>query len=128
MKKTDRQPAICLDLKWSRLRIHRETLLLLGKPKYIEILVSPKNKGVIIRAATGGKNSHIVNSKQLEDKQCYELHSRDFFREIQKITNILDSSNSYRIKGGLNSEGTAACFSLNDATLLNPGKETSSYA
>lgn len=128
MKKTDRQPAICLDLKWSRLRIHRETLILLGKPKYIEILVSPKNKGVIIRVASDGKNSHLVNPKQLKDKQCYELHSREFFREIKKVTDMLDPSNSYRIKGSLNSEGNAAYFSIKDAVLLNPRKDTSSYA
>ena len=127
--KENRQPSICIDMKKGRVRIHKETLYMLGEPKYIEILVNPKKGGFIIRTSAGGKNSHTVELEKLvEIKQCYELYSRPFIREIRTLDDSLKTTRSYRISGYLNPERTAAFFSLDDATVIDNGKDAVLYA
>ena len=127
--RTERYPSICIDMKKGRMRIHKETLYLLGEPKYIEILVNPKKKGFIVRNSAGGKNSHSVElAKLIEVRQCYELYSRQFIREINTLSDSLKKTKSYRITGHLNLERNAAFFSLDDATVIDNGKDVALYA
>ena len=122
-------PSVCIDLKKHRLRIHKKTLSMLKNPKYIEILVNPKKKCFIVRAASDSKNAHHIMFDQLpKDKQYYELNSRTFINEIQNICNNLESFSSYRIIGHLNSDKNAACFSLDKAIVTSYGKDTTLYA
>ena len=96
----------------------------MNNPKYIELLVNPQKKCLIIRTALEGKTSHRVMIDRLNDnKQCYELYSHEFINEIQKVVNNLESFRSYRISGLMNAAKNAACFSLENATAINSGKE-----
>ena len=122
------KPAILLDMKWNRIRINKETLYLLGKPKYIEILVSPKNRGFIVRSAPDGKNSHAITTSHLTNKNGFELSSCAFIREIQNITDTVESPMSYRIHGTMNPEGNAAVFLIDDAVPLHRRKDDILYA
>ena len=45
------QPILCIDLKKSLIRIHRNTLRLLGDPDYIQLLINPATKMIAIKAA-----------------------------------------------------------------------------
>lgn len=126
---TGKKPSICIDLKKGRVRIHKDTLYLLGCPQYIELLVNPKNKGFIVRSADNGKNSHPVRLKKCgRDKKCYELYSRNFIREINRVADLMEKENSYRITGNLNTDRTAAFFCLDNASLIEAGKDTELYA
>lgn len=121
-------PSICIDLKKSRIRIHQKTLHLLSDPDYIEILVNPSSRCFIIRKATKRKNSHCTITNRLPGgKQCFELYSREFIQEIQTVTNGLKSFRSYKITGKINSERTAAVFSLDNALPVETGKENDLY-
>jgi YbbR domain-containing protein len=122
--KTEKRPSICIDLKKSRIRIHKETLRMLQNPDYIEILVNPKKKSFVIKTSSYRKNAHRVEMDRLTtDKHCYELYSREFMTEIQTVSKTLEHSKSYRITGTLNREKDAACFFLEQAVLIAPGKE-----
>lgn len=43
------QPILSIDLKKSLIRIHRNTLRLLGDPDYIQLLINPNSKAGVIQ-------------------------------------------------------------------------------
>lgn len=44
------QPILSIDLKKSLIRIHRNTLRLLGDPDYIQLMINPNSKMIAIKA------------------------------------------------------------------------------
>lgn len=129
IEKYDEYPSVCIDLKKNRVRIHRKTIHQMNDPEYIELLVNPVKGSFIIRTAPDRKNSHRVKvGRIIDDKKCYELYSREFIREIQKVDRNLKSFGSYRIDGCLSADRSAARFILQDAELIDSGKESDFYA
>ena len=127
--KNDEYPSVCIDLKKGRVRIHRKTIHKMMNPEYIELLVNPGKRCFIIRSAPDRKNSHRVKIGRIsDDKKSYELYSREFIREIQKVDSNLKSAESYRIYGRLSLDRTAVFFALKNAELINSGKESGFYA
>lgn len=128
-EKYDEYPSVCIDLKKGRVRIHRKTIHQMKNPEYIELLVNPVKRSFMIRTAPDRKNSHRVKvGRIIDDKKSYELYSREFIKEIQKVDSSLKSSESYRIYGRLNTDRSAACFALQNAELIKTGKEREFYA
>ena len=48
-RQTSLKPILCIDLKKNRIRIHKQTLRLLGNPEYIQLLVNPDIHMIAIR-------------------------------------------------------------------------------
>lgn len=125
----DEYPSVCIDLKKSRVRIHKKMIHQMNDPQYIELLVNPKKKCFIVRIAPERKTSHRIMIDMLAEKQqCCELYSREFIREIQKVGKNLRSLQSYRIIGRFSADRSAARFILKDAQLIETGKEDVLYA
>ena len=53
------QPILSIDLKKSLIRVHRNTLRLLGDPDYIQLLINPNAKMIAIKA--GDKHIKLEN-------------------------------------------------------------------
>lgn len=71
------QPILSIDLKKSLIRIHRNTLRLLGDPDYIQLLINPNSKMIAIKA--GDKRdylAHKVRKYRFETGYSYELYKR----------------------------------------------------
>ena len=46
------RPKITIDLKKNRIRVYRDTLHMISDPKYIQLLINPKAKKIIILGST----------------------------------------------------------------------------
>lgn len=105
--------SVSIDLKKSRIRIFKTTIHALGDPKYIQLLVNPKNKTVAIRSVekeTAGDQAHRV---RLVSRDSYEIYSTPFVSKLYEIVGGLDPQYSYRMVGEIVPSQKLAVFSLN---------------
>ena len=87
----------------------------IGDPAFIQLLVNPIIKGLIIRACdVKDKNAQKVQVYQMNSDYCYELYSTDLLQNMMIMTDEWEDSRSYRIYGTYNSSIDAAFFSLKD--------------
>ena len=90
-------PAITLDLKKQRIRIHNNTLHLLDDPSYIDLLVNPCQKILAVRAS---KSSFPFSHRIIYNtQQDHELYSKVLLRQLRILHPDLETHNSYRLYG-----------------------------
>ena len=113
-EQTQQQVTIAVDLKKYRIRIHRNTLALLGTPKYIQLLVSPSAKMMAIQGVdTRTRFTHRVNLSALRPDNSYEIYSSLFVSQLLALVTDLDAKCTYRLTGEIIAEENAAVFPLN---------------
>ena len=113
-EQTQQQVTIAVDLKKYRIRIHRNTLALLGTPKYIQLLVSPSAKMMAIQGVdTRTRFTHRVNLSALRPDNSYEIYSSLFVSQLLALVTDLDAKCTYRLTGEIITEENAAVFPLN---------------
>lgn len=113
-EQTQQQVTIAVDLKKYRIRIHRNTLALLGTPKYIQLLVSPSAKMMAIQGVdTRTRFIHRVNLSALRPDNSYEIYSSLFVSQLLALVTDLDAKCTYRLTGEIITEENAAVFPLN---------------
>lgn len=113
------QPIVCIDLKKNRIRVHKVTLHMIGDPDFIQLLVNPNSgmlaiKGTIPEDHLGLK----VHKELLTDGNCYEIHSKELMRTLQKVRSDWRSNCSYRIYGECNESSGIALFPMKDIVLM----------
>ena len=112
-EQTQQQVTIAVDLKKYRIRIHRNTLALLGTPKYIQLLVSPSAKMMAIQGVdTRTRFIHLVNLSALRPDNSYEIYSSLFVSQLLALVTDLDAKCTYRLTGEIITEENAAVFPL----------------
>ena len=63
---------LVIDTKKRRLRIYKQTLALLDNPEYIQLLVNPEKKMILLCPATSRQAScERIKWKQLNENQCF---------------------------------------------------------
>ena len=113
-EQTQQQVTIAVDLKKYRIRIHRNTLALLGTPKYIQLLVSPSAKMMAIQGVdTRTRFTHRVNLSALRPDNSYEIYSSLFVSQLLALVTDLDAKCTYRLTSEIITEENAAVFPLN---------------
>ncbi|MGM9936792.1 MAG: hypothetical protein ACI38A_05560 [Candidatus Ornithomonoglobus sp.] len=111
---------ISIDLKKNRIRIHKRILHLLGDPKYIQLLVNPRNKYVAIRGVEvtiPGDQTERINPPDMMSDCSYELYSRLFVKKLCQVAGNLEP-NTYRLVGGIIQSHNMAVFSLKTLTRI----------
>lgn len=112
-EQAQQQVTIAVDLKKYRIRIHRNTLALLGTPKYIQLLVSPSAKMMAIQGVdTRTRFTHRVNLSALRPDNSYEIYSSLFVSQLLALVTDLDAKCTYRLTGEIVAEENAAVFPL----------------
>ena len=112
---TSTSTSISIDLEEFRIRIHKQTIHLLGDPKYIQLLVNPLTMAVAIRPVEkelSGDQSHKVNMSLMNSDNSYEIYSRSFITRLCEVIGGLKDNCSYRLSGEVISSKAAAVFSL----------------
>lgn len=109
-------PYISIDPKKFRLRIHKQTLSILGIPDHIQLLIDPKQHKIAIQAIDKKtRTSHKIKFEELRSDSSYELYSTFFIRRIQEVAPWITSDFSYRFRGELHTDHSLVLFSLKDA-------------
>lgn len=94
------QPVICIDRKKNRIRIHKQTLHMLGDPEYIQLLVNPNCGMFALRGSFKGDHlAHRVRKYQISPDNCYEIYSKNLMNALVKVNSDLQEDQSYRLYG-----------------------------
>lgn len=111
---------ISIDLKKYRIRIHKDSLRLIGDPDYIQLLVNTETRQVAIRAverATAGSHAHKIARAKVSSDSC-EIYSRPFCGKLCSDFDCFHAGASYRLTGIVVPDQNAAVFSLSSAQLI----------
>ena len=118
------RPVLALDMKKNRIRVHRITLHLLGDPDYIQLLVNPDDKVVIIKKSKQEDRLSLhIRWKQLGEKQCCEFTSKSLLESIRSLQSDWVPDQTYKIYGNLYHNNALAAFPLNNSIVMNPPSE-----
>ena len=110
-------PAITLDLKKQRIRIHNNTLHLLDDPTYIDLLVNPDQKILAVRAS---KSSYPFSHKIIYNtQQDHELYSKVLLRQLRILHPDLKTQNSYRLYGRFIPDKQLVLFKMDSMLQIN---------
>lgn len=117
------RPAISIDLRKYRIRIHKKTLHYIGDPEYILLLVNPDERTLaILQSNSNDPRAHHMDWTSIVIKKSIELYSRALLQSICDVCCILKKNQSYRIYGEIIPDEGMARFYMSDATQLNEVK------
>ena len=109
------QPVICIDRKKNRIRIHKQTLHMLGDPEYLQLLVNPKCGMFALRGSFRGDHlAHRVKKYQISPDNCYEIYSKNLMNALVNVNSELLEDQSYRIYGEMIANVGVARFDLHN--------------
>lgn len=118
--KPESRPTIFIDMKKSRIRIHRRTLQMLGNPTYIQLLVNPESRIIAVKCTTGYDHlSHHIPEDELLRHKCCELYSRNFLKALRATCSGWTDKEAYLIYGTLIESCRLVQFSMEDSILVN---------
>ena len=112
---------LVVDLKKQRIRIRRTTIHQLGDPEYIQLLVSPEDRIVAIRAVdqeTSGDQTHWIGGKlRSHSGRSIDIHSRSFMEALASL------GNSYALSGAILASNRMAVFQLKTIRKMSGERE-----
>lgn len=113
------QPVICIDRKKNRIRIHKQTLHMLGDPEYLQLLVNPKCGMFALRGSFRGDHlAHKVKKYQISPENCYEIYSKNLMNALVNVNSELREDQSYRIYGEMIANVGVARFDLHNLKFI----------
>ena len=116
-------PSILIDIKKNRIRIHKKTIHALGDPKYVLLLVNPKEATVGVLCSGRERNAHRIPQATMDSKQCYEIYSTTLMHALREVCPNFHGSDSYRMFGEILPEKGIAVFTMSNAVLRGDEKE-----
>lgn len=112
-------PSISINIKDSVLMIHKNTLRILGSPEYIQILVNPDEKTIVL--CCSNESDHLAHYVRREifttSKKTYRLHSCALVQGLHKIYPKFISDHTYKIHGKFIENLNIIKFDMNNSIL-----------
>lgn len=113
------KPSISINISDSVLMIHKNTLRILGTPEYIQILVNPNDKSIVL--CCSAESDHLAHYVKREiftvGKITYKLHSCALLQGLYKIYPKFIIGNTYKIYGKFIPNLNIIKFDMNDSVL-----------
>ena len=106
---------ISIDLKKSRIRVHKESLHLIGDPKYIQFLVNINDRMMAIRAIDEAQvdlQSYRVDQNRMESDFSFEVYSKPLIKRLCIEFKCFRKGCSYRLTGRANQSEKIAVFDI----------------
>ena len=114
------RPAISVDLKKHRIRIHKNTLRSIGNPDYVLLLVNPEDRTLaILRSNRFDPRAHHII---MTTRTAIELYSRSLTKSLRDICSTWQDNQSYRMYGKTILVEGVAQFHMDDSILVNWAK------
>lgn len=114
------RPAILVDLKKYRIRIHKNTLRSIGTPNYVLLLVNPEEHTLaILRSDRSDPRAHHITMISSENNKSFELYSRSLVKKLRDVCSSWQDSQSYRLYGEIIPHEGMARFYMSEAVLVN---------
>jgi len=117
------KPAILVDLKKYRIRVHKNTLHSIGDPNYVLLLVNPEDRTLaILRSNSSDLRAHQITKSSIMDKKPFELYSRSLVKSLRDLCSDWQDNQSYRLYGEIISNEGVAQFHMDKSVLVNGAK------
>ena len=114
------RPAILVDLKKHRIRIHKITLHSMGDPDYVLLLVNPEERTLaILRSNRSDPRAHHITKASIENKKSFELYSRSLTKRLRDICSNWQDNKLYRMHGEIIPSVGVAQFHMDESILVN---------
>jgi len=115
-------PAISVDLKKCRIRIHKNTLHSIGNPDYVLLLVNPEDRTLaVLGSDSSDSRAHKITQLPSTQKSI-ELYSRSLVNNLRSLCSEWENNQSYRLYGEIIPKEGAAQFHMDKSILLNRAK------
>lgn len=121
---SEKKKHVCLTIAFrnNRIRITKETLLCLGDPRFVQLLINPETRMLAIRCVDkmeSGDQTHRVKYQNSHD--CYfEMYSKPLVEKFGDVFEQFDKGSTYRFYGEAYPTQQLACFHLSDAVKIDP--------
>lgn len=126
-RKPESRPTIFIDMKKSRIRIHRSTLQMLGNPTYIQLLVNPEARTIAVKRTSAYDHlSHRISEDEFLHNKCCELYSRNFLKALRSTSSNWTDTETCLIYGTLVESCHLIQFSIEDSISINNLKKKGS--
>lgn len=113
------RPAILIDLKKCRIRIHKNTLHSIGNPENILLLVNPEERTLAILCSDrSDPRAHHISWDSLVGKKSFELYSRSLVKSLRDIFSDWDDNQSYRMYGEIIVNEGVAQFRMAESVVM----------
>lgn len=110
-------PVMLIDFRNNRIRIHKNTLRLMGNPDYVLFLINPQNQTLALRTSSASDTlAHKVRWSLVDHGQCCEFYSKQLVYTIRNYFSPLFDKQAYRFYGEIISPESIAVFSLADSS------------
>lgn len=116
----DLRPAILVDLKKYLIRIHRDTLRLIGNPEYVLLLVNPNEKILaVLPSDRSDTKAHHISKSSLHNKKSFEIYSTPLMQSLKNISTGWEANKAYRIYGEKVPSQYVIKFPMSEALSIN---------
>ena len=107
---------ILIDMKQTRIRIHKSTLRALGNPRWLSLVINPEEHTLGIMPGTAeDKTAHRVSSLVYRTKDSCELHSAVLIRALLDLCPEWQNRGKYSLTGSLIQEANMVLFDMRPA-------------
>lgn len=113
------RPTLLIDLMRDKIRIHRSTMLAMGNPEYIALIINPDKLILgIVCSSINDKRAHKVRYNYLHQSgQSYELHSKSLINSLKLICPEWRDGEKYKLYGKICPYDNSARFDMSEAAL-----------
>lgn len=110
------KPVVVIDFANNLIRIHKKTILSIGSPEHILLLINPEQLAFgIIGCKKEVRGSHRIRFRKTH---CYELYSKPLVSKIKKAFPCWEAEKSYRFTGDYIYKKGIARFNLSSSVPL----------
>ena len=106
---------MAIDMKKYRLRVHKQTLRLLGSPPFVQLLFSTTRKAIVILSrptiVPNGQEIRVTFDKP-DTSGTFDIYSKELISRIKKQFPELDGKGLYRLTGFEIPDECGVCFPL----------------
>jgi hypothetical protein len=114
------RPAILIDIKKHRIRIHKYTLHAIGEPNNILLLVNPEERTLAIMSCDhSDPRAHHVSNAYALNKKTFELYSTSLIQNLCAVCSGWTNNSSYRMYGDIIQNEGIIRFHMADSVPVN---------
>ena len=108
---TTEPPVLTVDIKRSRIRIHKKTYHLLDSPAYCRFLINPEKKAIVVELCDASTPGAVKLPKLASDHSSVEVHSKSLISELVVCAGY-ENYTSVRLFGHFFPEQNAVFFRM----------------
>ena len=114
------RPAILVDLRKYRIRIHKTTLHSIGDPENILLLVNPEEQTLaILRCDRSDPKAHHIAKASHVSQKPLELYSQSLVLSLRSICGDWQDNQTYRLYGEIIPSEGIARFHMAESILVS---------